>query len=80
MNIRNEKYIKEFGNNLKKLRTARKMSREILATEAGIEAKQVYRIEVGETNATISTIAAIANALDIQPKKLFDFEFNFNER
>ena len=77
MNIRNEEYIKAFGNNLKKLRTAKSLSREALAAEAGIEAKQIYRIEVGETNPTISTVAALANALGIQPKKMFDFEFDF---
>ncbi|HEY4150699.1 MAG TPA: helix-turn-helix transcriptional regulator [Chitinophagaceae bacterium] len=77
MNIRNEEYIKAFGNNLKKLRTAKKLSREALAAETGIEPKQIYRIEVGETNPTISTIAAIAIALGVQPKKLFDFEFDF---
>ena len=79
VNIRNEEYIKAFGNNLKELRTAKKISRETLGAQAGIEAKQVYRIEVGETSPTISTVAAIANALGIHPKKLFDFEFEFRD-
>ena len=46
---------------------------EILTAEAGIKAKQVYRIEVGETNTTISTGVAIVNALNVYPKKLLDF-------
>jgi transcriptional regulator with XRE-family HTH domain len=79
VNIRNEEYIKAFGENLKKLRIARKLSREALAAGAGIEPKQIYRIEVAETSATLSTVVAIAIALGVHPQKLFDFDFNFQE-
>lgn len=79
MNIRNQKYITAFGENLKKLRNAKGLSRETLGAEASIEPKQIYRIEVGESSPTISTVAAIANALGVHPKKLFDFEFEFEK-
>jgi len=35
---------------------------------------QVYRIETGKINTTISTVFVLAKALDTLPKKLFDFE------
>jgi transcriptional regulator with XRE-family HTH domain len=73
-NIRNQEYITAFGENLKKLRLKQKLSRETLSAYAGIETMQVYRIEKGLVNTTISTIVAIANALEIPPKKMLDFE------
>ena len=79
MKIRNEAYGKAFGENLKKLRTARKLSREKLAAEAGIESKQIYNIEVGDRSPTVYTLVAIANALGVHPRKLLDFEFDFEK-
>lgn len=76
MNIRNEAYQKAFGENLKRLRKSKKISREKLAEDAGIEPKQVYRIEVGENSPTLATIVAVAGALGVHPKKLFEFEFD----
>lgn len=73
--IRNQTYINAFGENLKKLRLAKKLSRETLAAYAGIETMQVYRIETGKINTTISTVLVLAIALDTTPKKLLDFDF-----
>jgi transcriptional regulator with XRE-family HTH domain len=73
--IRNQAYINAFGVNLKKLRTARKLSRETLSAYANIEVMQIYRIETGRINTTISTVLALANALEVAPKKLLDFEY-----
>jgi hypothetical protein len=39
VNNRNEAYQKAFGENLKRLRTSKKIFREKLAAEAGIEPK-----------------------------------------
>jgi DNA-binding XRE family transcriptional regulator len=76
VNIRNEAYQKAFGENLKRIRNSKKISRETLGAEAGIEPKQVYLIEVGKNSPTLATIVAVAGALGVHPKKLFDFEFN----
>jgi transcriptional regulator with XRE-family HTH domain len=74
-NIRNEAFIIAFGEHVKKIRLQRKFSRETLAAYADIETMQVYRIETGKINTTISTVLALAKALDVSPKKLLDFEF-----
>jgi transcriptional regulator with XRE-family HTH domain len=73
--IRNQDYINAFGTNLKKLRNSKKLSRETVAAYANIETMQVYRIETGKINTTISTILALSKALDIKPRKLLEFEF-----
>jgi len=76
---RNTDYIIAFGKHVKKLRTARKLSRETLAAYADIEVMQIYRIETGKVNTTLSTMYAIAKALEISPKELLDFEFSEGE-
>ncbi len=71
--IRDEKGIKLLGKRIRELRKKQKISQVQLAFEAGIPQKQVSRIERGDINTGVSTIFAIANALDVHPKELFDF-------
>lgn len=79
MKIKNKEYSKAFGENLKKLRKAKKLSRESLAAMAEIESKQIYRIEAEYQSPTVATIVAIALALKLHPKRLFEFDFDFEE-
>ncbi|WP_288882565.1 helix-turn-helix domain-containing protein [Pedobacter panaciterrae] len=72
-NNRNKEYIEAFGNNLRSIRKSKKISMEKLALAAGIEYSQIFDIEHGKINTTISTIHIIANALNIAEKDLFDF-------
>ena len=62
-----------FGNNLRKLRQAKKLSMEELCYEVDVDLSQIYRIEKGMINPTLSTLHAIAKALDISLKDLFDY-------
>lgn len=71
--VKNQKYISAFGNNLRRLRTGKKLSMEKLAQLANIEYSQISDIELAKINTTISTVNAIAEALNIPTKDLFDF-------
>ncbi len=51
---------------------------EKLALDAGVEYSQIFDIEHGRINTTISTVHALATALGIPEKELFDFEFSDN--
>ena len=62
-----------FGNNLRKLRQAKKLSMEDLSYEVDVDLSQIFRIEKGIINPTLSTLHAIAKALDISLKDLFDY-------
>lgn len=73
-NLRNEKFMVAFGDNLKKLRLQKKLSREMLSAYSDVEVMQIYRIEKGIINTTISTIYALAAGLQVHPKKLMDFD------
>lgn len=72
--IRDNSYIKAFGYHLRELRTKKELSQEELAYSADIPISQIGRIERGEVNTTISTINALAKALNDHPKVLLDFK------
>jgi transcriptional regulator with XRE-family HTH domain len=70
---RNDKFLKAFGMNIKRLRLSKNMSQEDLAFESDLELTQIGRIERGETNTSLSLITKIAKSLKIPVKDLFDF-------
>lgn len=76
-----DQYKKEFGSNLKKIRVSKSMTQFDLASaindlssESFIEKTTISRIENGRTNVTLTTLRKLSLALDIDIKKLFDFE------
>jgi transcriptional regulator with XRE-family HTH domain len=73
--IRDQSYIKSFGNNLRRIRLEKELSQEDLAFSADIPINQIGRIERGEVNTTISTILVISKALKIHPRELLDFTY-----
>lgn len=74
-NVRNQAYIDAFGKHVKQLRNAKKLSRETVAAYAEIEVMQVYRIETGKINTTISTLLALSKALEVPAQELLNFSF-----
>lgn len=46
---------------------------EELSYETDVELSQIYRIEKGKVNPTLSTLNALANALDIKLSELMNF-------
>jgi transcriptional regulator with XRE-family HTH domain len=72
-NVKDIAYMKTFGENLQKIRLSKNMTQEALAYTSDIPISQVGRIERGEINTTISTVKAIANALNVPVKYMFDF-------
>jgi transcriptional regulator with XRE-family HTH domain len=73
INIKDDKYLREFGKNFRKLRLEKGMSQEALANEAGIGKNQVGLIERGEINVTVCTIKKISKYLGYSPKDFLDF-------
>lgn len=77
--VRNQAYLIAFGNNLKKLIAVKKKTPEEVAAIGNIETKQVYRVINAERSITLSTLLAIAKGLEVHPKKLLDFDYDFEE-
>jgi transcriptional regulator with XRE-family HTH domain len=63
--------LKNFGNNLRRIRKEKELSMEALANLAEIELSQIFRIETGKINPKLTTVLTIAKALGINPKELF---------
>ena len=70
-----QEYLKKFGQNLKAIREDKGMSQRNLAATCTIDHSDISKIEKGERNITILTILELANALEVKPKKLLDFDF-----
>jgi len=60
------------GWNLRRLRVAKGLSQERLALEARIDRSYVGRIERGSENVTITTLEAVAVALEVEVRTLLD--------
>ena len=69
-----------FGKNLKKLLELKRKTPEDVAAIGRVETKQIYRVINGEHSTTLSVLVAIARGLEVHPKKLLDFEFDFDEQ
>lgn len=69
--IKNIEVIKAFGQRVRELRTSQNLSQEMLANLADVPLSQIGRIERGELNLTLSSISALANALNIQIRDFF---------
>jgi len=63
--------MNRFGKNVRKIRIEKGMTQEELSEEAKISQVQIARIESGKLNTSISTVSAIANALEIDEGELF---------
>jgi transcriptional regulator with XRE-family HTH domain len=64
-------YIKELGSEIKKIRTQRKFSLEVLGGEIGIDASNLQKIELGQ-NLTLNTLLKLCICLKVTPAKLLD--------
>lgn len=66
---------KKFGAKLAYVRKSRKLSQIKLAEMVDMNFNYIGQIERGEANVTMRTMVAIANALNVELKTLFDFTF-----
>ena len=67
---RDEKVITEFGLRLKSIREKKGISLRKLETLSNIDFSQIHRIEKGVTNPSLTTILALAEALEIKVVEL----------
>lgn len=68
--VRNEELSKRFGERFRELREATGLSTREFADTAGIAYSQVWTIESGKGNPTLSTMEAIAKALGTDLSRL----------
>lgn len=69
------KNIKELvGARLKELRKSKGLSQADMAEKVNVDSKHISRLETGKTFPYPETLEALANALDVPVKELFEYE------
>ncbi len=63
--------LRRLGSRLKQLRQERRLTQEALAEAAGLSYKFIGEIERGSGNPTVTTLSALAGALEIEVSDLF---------
>jgi transcriptional regulator with XRE-family HTH domain len=61
---------KTFGENVRCLRAARRVTQTQVAEQCGIFRTYLSRIESGEANPSLTVIVALAEALEVLPHEL----------
>ncbi|MBX3268336.1 MAG: helix-turn-helix transcriptional regulator [Acidobacteria bacterium] len=69
----NKKLLKQFGDRIRRLRTARGLTQEQLAELTGFHRTYIGMIERGERNLSLTNIATFADTLELRISELLDF-------
>ena len=64
--------MERFGENLLRIRQARKLSQESLAELAAVHRTQITLIENGKRQPGVETVARLAGALEVSIESLFE--------
>jgi len=72
--VSGEEYIIKLGVHLRQIREKKKISQQILADICNMPKTSIGRIERAEVSVTVKTLVKISNALEIDPKEIFDFK------
>lgn len=71
---RYNKEIVQFGENVRRLRTAKGLTQSDLEAATGIDRGDISRIENGRMDIQFSSIIKLAEGLDVLTFDLFDFK------
>lgn len=69
--VRNNEVVVLFGKNVRRIRIEQNKTQEQLAEDAKISQVQIARIDSGKLNTSISTVAALALALQVNEGDFF---------
>ncbi len=72
---RNQEFIDQITKRIDEIRTQKGIVQEDIADRTGFTLKQVWRILNGQHNFAVSVLEAIANALEVHPAELLNFDF-----
>jgi len=75
--MENDGIEKHFGMALRSWRTRRGISQHELARRANLQRSYISDVERGERNTSLQSIKKLADALNISPQRLFQFETVF---
>ncbi|POY40176.1 XRE family transcriptional regulator [Flavobacterium alvei] len=67
-------FLINLGRHIRQIRERKNLSQQNLADICDLPKTTIGRIERAEMNTTIKTLVKIANALEIEPKELLNFQ------
>jgi len=70
----NDKFLIALGHRIRKIRTEKKMTQQVLAGLCNFEKANMSRIEKGNTNPTILTLRKISKGLGVHLIDLLDHQ------
>ncbi|MDT3402295.1 helix-turn-helix domain-containing protein [Mucilaginibacter terrae] len=74
---RNQEFIDQIAKRIEEIRLQKGIVQEDIVERTGFTQKQVWLMLSGKSNFAISHLQAIANALEVHPKELLDFDFDY---
>ncbi len=81
MKASDRKSLKLFRNKLKQLRKQQGLSQRGLSYLCEVGYSKISKLENNEnTNLNLTTLFELAKGLDVHPKELIDYEFDFLKR
>jgi transcriptional regulator with XRE-family HTH domain len=72
--ISGETFLINLGIHIRKIRERKELSQQNLADMCNFPKSTLARIERAEMNTSIKTLVKIADALEIEPKELLNFQ------
>lgn len=72
--MKGDKWDKLFGQRVRAVRTSLGLKQRTVANRIGIEEKHLGRIERGERRPSFELIFDLAEAMDVAPRVLFEFD------
>lgn len=72
-------FMLEFSENLKKIRATKYNSMDEVAQNSNFDSSNYNKFENGKGNPTIETMLKMSSAFGINPKELFDFDFDIKK-
>jgi transcriptional regulator with XRE-family HTH domain len=78
MKSRDKKRLQKFRENLLRLRQERGLSQRGLSYLCDVDYSKISKLETDEnTNLNLTTLFELARGLEVHPKELIDYEFDF---
>lgn len=74
-----QQYRQKFGEHLRELRQKQGLGLRKLAARCNVDHAKISDIENAKEDFTFATFIELAKGLEIHPKKLLDFDFDFEE-
>jgi transcriptional regulator with XRE-family HTH domain len=80
MKDKHQKYFDLVGKNLRQLRKNKGLSQQDLANLCDVDRAKISTIETAKEDFVFTTLLELADALQVEPKLLLDFEVDFTEK